>query len=345
MRAWGECSNEDLSTSLRSRRKSTGQHAEFRSSGPPEQQAAARRVTLSNATCEPRMPTQRRRSFTGKDRTEAENETEKSPVCDSGSKSVPEADMAKPGVCRPWVALRTTGWYLAPQALSCKLGELQRGRVVLEVPSARPVPSWLAIQPRGFVLLEDLALQEPQPGTVSAREDVLRIREKTLSFREESLAAKQEMEAMRQVRDAMARDLAVLQEQRFSEMQKLDACVQRKEKLKEKLVRCSDVIAFTVNTMDRLQEEPEMPVADVVEAESAVAKSLAELDECGDQIYVDSPESLVAELEEKLPVDVKNDFENHTWWTSDGEAAKKLVQGTNSKGTQPRAPLQSLHIQ
>jgi len=193
-------------------------------------------------------------------------------------------------------------------------------------------------------LLEDLALQEPQPGTASARENVLRIREQTLSFREESLAAKQEMETMRQVRDAMARDLAVLQEQRFSEMQKLDAYVQRKEKLKEKLVRCSDVIAFTVNTMDRLQEEPDMPVADVVEAESAVAESLAELDEC-DQIYVDSPESLVAELEEKLSVDVKNDVENQTWWTSDGEAVKKLVQATNPKGAQPRAPLQSLHIQ
>eukprot|EP00931_Biecheleriopsis_adriatica_P049078 TRINITY_DN28381_c0_g1_i1.p1 TRINITY_DN28381_c0_g1~~TRINITY_DN28381_c0_g1_i1.p1 ORF type:complete len:358 (+),score=80.14 TRINITY_DN28381_c0_g1_i1:40-1113(+) len=356
MRAWGERDDEPKFTT---RRKSTGWQDEACRS----QETAARRVTLAGGSGGPRAP---RRSYSC---WEAEKMAQHYGDCWK-AEAWPD-DTVKPEVSRQWVTLKTTTWHLAPSCTSCKLGELPQGRLVTELASARPLPNWLAVQPRGFVSRQDVAPSE-NPGEKLGREDVqpadmlvaahdaLHLREQTVSLKEKALAAKQELDSILQAREAVAQELAMLEEQRSLESQKLEAYRQRRMQMKEKLQRCSDVIAFTVDAMDRVHEQP------VRAAQGAVASCLAELDECEDRIYLDGPERVVDQKQKLLeaPVSHVDDVENQPMNArkpacTPGSAEKKqspssmtkldrvVTDKCVSKEKQPmasRAPLQALNI-
>mmetsp|Transcript_10769 Transcript_10769/g.19146 ORF Transcript_10769/g.19146 Transcript_10769/m.19146 type:complete len:390 (+) Transcript_10769:56-1225(+) len=388
MRAWGEREDEEIqfrTTSLR--RKSTGLHDD-KGRRDPEHRMPSRRVTLSNASDGPRMHDgQRRQSYAGRGcGRDAQNRSRQNQHLSNSDDSwttlsskadVRLDDAVNPRVTCQWITVHATKWYLSPQVTSCKLGELPQGRVVVEVPTARPIPHWVAIQPRGFVLLDDVApaetpcAEDSQPADMpaAAYNDELRIREHNLTLREQSFAAKQELDSMLQARNAMAQELATLEEKRSLELQKLEGYRQRKVHMKEKLERCSEVVAFTVNTMDQLHDQPaQTPAAELAAAESEITRSLAELDESADQIYVDSPERVTQQQDFSTVVSGSevNDIENQpsnvrlpTWTATNayiGADKKQAAPMTKlawpctdaylSKGKQPasRAPLQALNL-
>jgi hypothetical protein len=63
--------------------------------------------------------------------------------------------------------------------------------------------------------------------------------------------AKQELDDLLRAREAVARDLAELEDKRDDELQKLQCYHRRRKAMKEKLSRCSDVVARTVDAVDR----------------------------------------------------------------------------------------------
>lgn len=140
---------------------------------------------------------------------------------------------------RRWITQRATDWYLAPDIRSTKIGQMPAGREVSELPSARPQPGWCAIEPRGFVTFEDLAPTKcsKQEETDVAAHDMDR--------------AKQELDDLLRAREAVARDLAELEDKRDEEVQRLQCYHLRRQAMKEKLSRCSDVVARTVDAVDR----------------------------------------------------------------------------------------------
>jgi len=157
----------------------------------------------------------------------------------------PPSDLCNTGTAearmsvRRWVTQRATDWYLAPDIRSTKIGQMSAGREVCELPSARPQPGWCAIEPRGFVAFGDLA-----PAMCTQQED------KDAGVHDVD-RAKQELDDLLRAREAVARDLAELEDKCDDELQKLQCYHRRRQAMKEKLSRCSDVVARTVDAVDR----------------------------------------------------------------------------------------------
>lgn len=79
-------------------------------------------------------------------------------------------------------------------------------------------------------------------------------------------AARRELEALQRARDAMASEVELLQEQRVSERQRLLQCRRQRDRMEEKLRLCSEVVAQTVSSVDRLHDLGEEELAEPTEA-------------------------------------------------------------------------------
>lgn len=182
------------------------------------------------------------------------------------------------GIQREWVTLRDAVWRVAPRADSDKIGDLPQGRRLVEISSTRSFPGWCPIAPRGFVSSDDIAPMQADhrgqsgPGEGQAPPDgacvdhgtempLARLLQMGL-FEEQKLQVQRELESLQEARNAMAFELQKLHEERAIENAKLQCCRQQRARLEEKLKRCSDVVAFTVSSMDRLHNLSEDELSD-----------------------------------------------------------------------------------
>lgn len=245
--------------------------------------------------------------------------------------------------------------------------------------AALPVPeaSDARFAPMGFspaksnVSLKDLALSGPPsaaspatsastPNLVSLQEESIKLREANLSLREEGFTVKQDVEAARAIRDALREEIAALQAQRdlegeklTREQQQLLQCQRQRVRMKEKLQRCCEVVATTVGSVDRLQEEESCGGASL---EGETKKNLLEQVHIAGRQAVDCLEGLDEDEadDEDVCVDVRfddgclEDRENQPWEdeniistgaTSDLKPMKKQPECRDL-----RAPLRSLNV-
>lgn len=231
MRAWGA---EDPDSPARPCRSSWGRVADEgnrprqrRASLPTEALQPARRVLLAEE-----MPRRQQRLTVANSRLSSQQHDE-GETMPSGQGGVSKMSLRK------WITQRATGWYMAPDIQSTKIGQMPAGREVSELPSARPQPGWCAVEPRGFVAFEDLA-----PARYTQQE------EKDAGVHDK-FRAQQEIDDLLRAREAVARELAELEEKRDEELQRLQCYHHRRQAMKEKLSRCSDVVARTVDAVDR----------------------------------------------------------------------------------------------
>ncbi|CAE8733196.1 unnamed protein product [Polarella glacialis] len=180
--------------------------------------------TASTNAAAPRLepkPTHRRKTIASRPSPDA---CEDSAALAAQSSVKCSASGPASGLRREWITVQATEWRLAPSATSAKIGELQAGRRLVELLSARPVPGWCAVEPRGFVLFDALAkapsdAKDPAKGVGQVLHPLqnnkcpeeespavalqalgelgenLRLREVNVSLKEQSLAARQELDA------------------------------------------------------------------------------------------------------------------------------------------------------
>lgn len=107
---------------------------------------------------------------------------------------------------------------------------------------------------------------------------------------EQRLATHRELEALQLARECAAAELERLQELGVLERRRLEHCRQQRGRLEEKLRRCSEVVAQTVSSMDRLHSISDEEImeqgttiriaqADVVAAGVAAAQALSSITE------------------------------------------------------------------
>lgn len=139
------------------------------------------------------------------------------------------------------------------------------------MPSPRSFPGWCPIDPRGFVSLNDVVPIMPSDSGAAAADDGLALQKSDVQ---------RELECLEQARSEVAAELHRLQEQRAVEREKLEHCRQQRGRMEQKLRRCSDVVAFTVNAMDRLHghgEEEEEEFSDGEEPDNVAHEMHANL--------------------------------------------------------------------
>lgn len=201
-----------------------------------------------------------------------------------------------------WCVARPTEWRTAPSNQAPKISDLVPGKRLQQIETPRPIAGWCPVHPRGFVRFDDLVpWEEDQPVVpdgfarlaslhkhMQLLDESVRLRESNVSLREQGLLANQELDAMSKKRDAMVAEIRQLREEQTLEQEKLEECRQHRAWMKEKLHRCSEVVAFTVSTIDHLHEVAEeedgsselvKAQAMVVAAGTAAKQTLEELEE------------------------------------------------------------------
>jgi len=227
-----------------------------------------------------------------------------------GSGGVLTSSTLPGGTQREWVTTRSTEWRVAARADSGKIGDLPPGRKLIEIPSARSFPGWCPIAPRGWVSLDDIApvqaaelavavavsldvTEDSPPAAAGVRSHAACVQPpdaEEAQLREQQLAVQQELKALQREREAVASELGHLRQQRAEERGRLEHCRQQRGRLEEKLRRCSDVVALTVSSMDRLHSLGEEELlegdstaqavqADVMAAGAAVQQTLSSIAE------------------------------------------------------------------
>lgn len=260
------------------------------------------------------------------------------------------AAAAKTTTNKPWVVARGTEWRLAPNSSSATLGYLEAGRKVVQVPCARLSAierAWCPIEPRGFVSFEDLvkAHEEPVQTVDSARselearearltiqEETVRLRENNVELKEQMVVAQSELDALVTTRTLVAKEVEEMRSTRAAEQTKLHS-------LEQKLLRCRDVIAMTVRTLDQVHgrelaaegTSDKALVAKLASAGAAVKETLEEA-----QIYADVDDPRRSDFVETIAESVDHNDENSL-------EQPKVLSSSKATHLQPREPLRALN--
>jgi len=188
---------------------------------------------------------------------------------------------------RAWVTRRPTAWRTAPSAVSFRLGELQEGTRVAEVWTQNPYPGWVAVEPKGFLQLDDLVPASPGPcmpcmpvaatpreackaatpltarsarrtlepvGQASGllRESNVSLREEGVRLRESNVLLREEGFATRRAVAELRQELTRLREEAAAERAELAHLQRRRSCMEEKLERCCQAVSAAVEGVDRL---------------------------------------------------------------------------------------------
>lgn len=210
-----------------------------------------------------------------------------------------------------WVTTHATVWRTAPTAMGFRIERLNAGWTVYELASAEPTPGWLQIQPRGYVLLCDLA-PVPAAGFLAApygdwqgrgaaytnegtdgednseqgmRAALLALREENVRLREGNIELKQKEVHKAQTEvsvaqlEAQLRDLEHSKEEAESQM----------ARMKGKLRRCQEAVLSAVDKVDALFEARDAAMQDGFDdsadgAMDAVEKARIEAVETGEEV-------------------------------------------------------------
>jgi len=226
---------------------------------------------------------------------------------------------------REWVTKNVTKWRTCPSAMSLKIGELPQGLIVVEARTGAcdVVDGWVAIEPRGYVRVENLApasslvqsFLQPPPGvvdagllalrdeTVRAREANLTLREQEMTIRQELLALQQERATLRMERDGLRAEVLQLQglrEEMHREVQELEGCRRQRSPMRHKLVHCRNAIAHAVASVDALYSKADAEKSQALSAHDVVTELIKSLDaeESSDvpvAVWVDGQENRILE--------------------------------------------------